>query len=38
MFLGENRQGDTKREISLSEKLEIFEGFGIFSKKLKQFI
>ncbi len=30
MLFCENRQGDTKREISLSEKLGIFRGVGIF--------
>jgi len=29
MLFCENRQGDTKRVILLSEKLEIFEEFGI---------
>jgi len=29
MLFCENRQGNTKREISLSEKLEIFRGVGI---------
>ena len=30
MFLGEERQEDTKRNIALSKKQEIFEGFFIF--------
>jgi len=37
MFLGENRQGDTKLHFALSEKLGIFRGFGILINKKPEY-